>query len=183
MSLPSGAHRRYNPLLDEWVLCSPGRLRRPWQGHVETAPDENLPAYDPACYLCPGNERAGGARTPEYPSTYVFDNDFAALKPDTPPLRLDVEGLLVAHSERGICRVVCFSPRHDLTLGGMDPGAIRRVVDTWTDEYQRLGALDWVGHVLVFENRGAMMGASNPHPHCQIWASRAVPTEPAKEQA
>jgi UDPglucose--hexose-1-phosphate uridylyltransferase len=177
----SAPHRRLNRLTGEWLLVSPHRTARPWQGQIEGTPAERRPAYDPTCYLCPGNERAGGARTPEYTSTYVFDNDFAALKPDAPPLRLDVEGLLVARSERGVCRVVCFSPRHDLTLGDMAPEAIRRVVDTWTDEYTGLAALDWVGHVLVFENRGAMMGASNPHPHGQIWANERLPNEPARE--
>jgi UDPglucose--hexose-1-phosphate uridylyltransferase len=174
-------HRRLNQLTGEWLLVSPHRTARPWQGQVEEHAIEQRPTYDPGCYLCPGNERAGGARTPEYQSTYVFDNDFAALKPDTPPLHLDVDGLLVAHSERGTCRVVCFSPRHDLTLGQMAPDDIARVVDTWTDQYAELGAVDWVNHVLVFENRGAMMGASNPHPHGQIWANERLPNEPARE--
>jgi UDPglucose--hexose-1-phosphate uridylyltransferase len=144
---------------------------------------EQRPAYDPACYLCPGNERAGGARTPEYDSTYVFDNDFAALTPDVAPEEHDRKGLLIAQSERGICRVVCFSPRHDLTLGQMPAEAIRTVVDTWVDQYVELGNLDWVRHVQIFENRGAMMGASNPHPHGQIWANERVPNEPVKELA
>jgi len=177
----SAPHRRLNRLTGEWLLVSPHRTARPWQGQTEGMPEERRPAYDPTCYLCPGNERAGGARTPEYSGTYVFDNDFAALTPDTQPVQLDLDGLLVARSERGICRVVCFSPRHDLTLGGMAPDAIRRVVHTWTDEYRRLGGLDWVGHVLIFENRGAMMGASNPHPHGQIWANERLPNEPARE--
>jgi UDPglucose--hexose-1-phosphate uridylyltransferase len=174
-------HRRLNRLTGEWVLVSPHRTQRPWQGQVEEAVPEHRPRYDPTCYLCPGNERAGGARTPKYPSTFVFDNDFAALKPDTPAGRIDRDGLLVAESERGICRVVCFSPRHDLTLGQMDPAAIRQVVDTWVDQYTELAAIDWVRHVLVFENRGAMMGASNPHPHGQIWANERMPNEPARE--
>jgi UDPglucose--hexose-1-phosphate uridylyltransferase len=144
---------------------------------------DQRPAYDPACYLCPGNQRAGGARTPEYDSTYVFDNDFAALTPDVAPEEDDRKGLLIAQSERGICRVVCFSPRHDLTLGQMPAEAIRTVVDTWVDQYVELGNLDWVRHVQIFENRGAMMGASNPHPHGQIWANERVPNEPAKELA
>jgi UDPglucose--hexose-1-phosphate uridylyltransferase len=175
-------HRRLNRLTGEWLLVSPHRTARPWQGQVEDQPTEQRPAYDPACYLCPGNERAGGVRTPEYTSTFVFDNDFAALLPDTPQQRLDRDGLLIAESERGICRVVCFSPRHDLTLGGMDPAAVRRVVDTWTDQYAELGGIPWVGHVQIFENRGAMMGASNPHPHGQIWANERLPNEPAREQ-
>ena len=177
----SAPHRRLNRLTGEWVLVSPHRTARPWQGQVEAGTVERRPSYDPACYLCPGNERAGGARTPEYSATFVFDNDFAALKPDTAQERFDRSGLLVAGGERGICRVVCFSPRHDLTLGQMEHDAIRRVVDTWTDQYLELGALDWVNHVLIFENRGAMMGASNPHPHGQIWANQQLPNEPARE--
>ena len=173
-------HRRLNALTGDWVLVSPHRTARPWQGQVEDIAPEHRPAYDPACYLCPGNERAGGARTPEYKATYVFDNDFAALLPDIPPGQRD-DGLLVAESERGICRVVCFSPRHDLTLGQMEPIDIRRVVDTWTDQYTELAALDWINHVLIFENRGAMMGASNPHPHGQIWANQRLPNEAARE--
>jgi UDPglucose--hexose-1-phosphate uridylyltransferase len=182
-SLPVAPHRRLNRLTGEYVLVSPHRTARPWQGQVEDPVVEERPAYDPTCYLCPGNERAGGARTPRYTSTYVFDNDFAALLPQTTPQRLDRDGLLVAESERGICRVICFSPRHDLTLGAMDTGAIRQVVDTWTAQYTELGALPWVRHVQIFENRGAMMGASNPHPHGQIWAEERVPDESAKEAA
>jgi UDPglucose--hexose-1-phosphate uridylyltransferase len=177
----SAPHRRLNRLTGESVLVSPHRTARPWQGQVEAHTAERRPHYDPGCYLCPGNERAGGARTPKYTSTFVFDNDFAALKPDTATQRFDRAGLLVADSERGICRVVCFSPRHDLTLGQMDQHALRRVVETWTDQYTELGALDWVNHVLIFENRGAMMGASNPHPHGQIWANQRLPSEPARE--
>jgi UDPglucose--hexose-1-phosphate uridylyltransferase len=174
-------HRRLNRLTGEWVLVSPHRTARPWQGQVEeTAPAER-PAYDPACYLCPGNTRAGGAVTPRYSSTYVFDNDYPALLPDTPPRRVDRDGLLVAETERGICRVVCFSPRHDLTLGAMAHDDIRRVVDTWVEQYAELGGVPWVRHVQIFENRGAMMGASNPHPHGQIWANEHVPHEPAEE--
>jgi UDPglucose--hexose-1-phosphate uridylyltransferase len=179
----AASHRRLNRLTGEWVLVSPHRTARPWQGQVEEVVAEQRPAYDPACYLCPGNERAGGARTPEYDSTYVFDNDFAALTPDVAPEEHDRKGLLIAQSERGICRVVCFSPRHDLTLGQMPAEAIRTVVDTWVDQYVELGNLDWVRHVQIFENRGAMMGASNPHPHGQIWANERVPNEPVKELA
>jgi UDPglucose--hexose-1-phosphate uridylyltransferase len=174
-------HRRFNVLTGDWVLVSPHRTARPWQGQVEDTPPEHRPRYDPSCYLCPGNERAGGARTPEYSGTFVFDNDFAALKPDVEPAQVDVDGLLVAESERGICRVVCFSPRHDLTLGQMQSGDIRRVVDTWTGQYTELGGRDWVNHVLIFENRGAMMGASNPHPHGQIWANERLPNAAAQE--
>ena len=174
-------HRRFNPLRNEWVIVSPQRNERPWQGRVDPVAEEAQAAHDPTCYLCPGNTRDRGARNPDYASTFVFDNDFAALMPDTAPERVDEEGLLVAESERGICRVVCFSPRHDLTLGQMQPIDISRVVDTWTDQYTELGALDWVNHVLIFENRGAMMGASNPHPHGQIWANQRLPNEAARE--
>jgi UDPglucose--hexose-1-phosphate uridylyltransferase len=176
-------HRRLNRLTGDYVLVSPHRTARPWQGQVEEPVIDERPAYDPACYLCPGNQRAGGARTPRYTSTFVFDNDYAALLPDTPPGRLDRDGLLVAESTRGICRVICFSPRHDLTLGAMEQAAVREVVDAWSHQYTELGAVPWVRHVQVFENRGAMMGASNPHPHGQVWADERVPTEPAKELA
>ena len=174
-------HRRRNRLTGEWVLVSPHRTARPWQGQVEDVVPERRPPYDPECYLCPGNTRAGGAVTPPYTATYVFDNDYAALLPDTPPQRAERDGLLVAEAERGICRVVCFSPRHDLTLGAMETGAIRQVVDTWADQYAELAGIPWVRHVQIFENRGAMMGASNPHPHGQIWATEHLPDEPGKE--
>ncbi|MBS1858461.1 MAG: UDP-glucose--hexose-1-phosphate uridylyltransferase [Acidobacteria bacterium] len=176
-------HRRFNPLTREWVLVSPHRTQRPWQGQMEKPAVETQPEYDPGCYLCPGNARAGGVRNPAYTSTFVFDNDFAALKRGTTPERFEESGLLVAESEPGTCRVVCFSPKHNLTIAGMEPAELRLVVDTWVDQYRSLGANPDIGYVQIFENRGAMMGASNPHPHCQIWASRTVPNEPAKEQA
>ena len=181
-NLQEHPHRRYNPLTGEWVIVSPHRLRRPWRGQVETLPQESRPAYDPDCYLCPGNERAGGACNPSYTGTYVFDNDFPALLPDTPSGEVDVQRLIVAEAERGICRVVCFSPRHDLTLPELEPAALRRVVDTWAEQTEDLGARPLVNYVQVFENKGAMMGASNPHPHGQIWATEHLPNEPAKEQ-
>jgi UDPglucose--hexose-1-phosphate uridylyltransferase len=183
MSLPTSAHRRYNPLLDEWVLCSPGRLRRPWQGQVDEAPDEGLPRYDPECYLCPGNPRAGGARNPSYTSTFAFDNDFPALVPAGPETPVEGDALLVARTGSGLCRVLCFSPRHDLTLALMSPAEIRPVVDAWAEEYTRLGAREDIAHVQVFENKGEMMGCSNPHPHCQVWATAHVPTLPARRLA
>jgi UDPglucose--hexose-1-phosphate uridylyltransferase len=176
-------HRRLNPLTREWVLVSPHRTQRPWQGQVEKPAAENMPQYDPQCYLCPGNMRAGGKQTPQYDSVYVFDNDYPALLTDTPEASVSQEGLLVAESERGIARVICFSPRHDLTLALMDRPAIRKVVDAWVAQYQELGALDYINHVQIFENRGAMMGSSNPHPHGQIWAQEHVPDLPAKELA
>jgi UDPglucose--hexose-1-phosphate uridylyltransferase len=174
-------HRRWNILTGESVLVSPHRTQRPWLGMVDAAPAAARPPYDPQCYLCPGNERAGGVRNPDYREIFVFDNDFAALLPDTAPEQFDREKLLVAETERGLCRVVCYSPRHDLTLGNMEPAAVRRVVDAWIGQYAELGALPWIRHVQIFENNGAMMGASNPHPHGQIWAEERIPNEPAKE--
>jgi len=174
-------HRRLNVLTGEWVLVSPHRAQRPWQGQVEPTPTPPPASYDPGCYLCPGNERAGGARNPRYGSTFVFENDFAALRPDTPETRLEEDGLLVAASERGVCRVVCFSPDHGLTLSRMDLAAIGEVVDTWTAQFVELGGHPDIRSVQIFENRGEMMGCSNPHPHCQIWASESVPNELLKE--
>ncbi|HBY97389.1 MAG: UDP-glucose--hexose-1-phosphate uridylyltransferase [Ardenticatenaceae bacterium] len=174
-------HRRLNPLTGAYVVVSPHRMKRPWQGQVEKLPPDVLPAYDPTCYLCPGNERAGGARNPSYSSTFVFDNDFAGVLPDTPPGEFRVDDLLLAESERGIARVLCFSPRHDLTLPVMSTAEIRAVVDAWIQQTEVLGAIPWIRHVQLFENRGAMMGASNPHPHGQIWATEHLPDEPARE--
>jgi UDPglucose--hexose-1-phosphate uridylyltransferase len=176
-------HRRYNPLTREWVLVSPHRTERPWLGQVEAGDAATQPEYDAECYLCPGNARAGAARNPHYTSTFVFDNDFAALKPSTPLGRFEQDGLLVAESEPGICRVVCFSPRHNLTIAGMEPADLRKVVDAWVEQYGELGSHPAIHYVQIFENRGAMMGASNPHPHCQIWSSHALPNEVSKEQA
>src|SRR5271165_3391917 len=175
-------HRRFNPLTREWVLVSPHRTERPWLGQVEPAVLQNQPSYDPACYLCPGNARANGHRNPAYQGPFVYDNDFPALLPDTPAGHLDNSGLLVAESERGICRVVCFSPQHDLTLARMSVDQILPVVNTWADQFAQLIALRDISHVQIFENRGEMMGSSNPHPHCQIWANQTVPNEVAKEQ-
>jgi UDPglucose--hexose-1-phosphate uridylyltransferase len=179
--LPTGPHRRLNQLTGEWLLVSPQRTARPWQGQVEDTRPVPRPAHDPDCYLCPGNTRAAGAVTPAYPSTFVFGNDFPALLPEPAGGGSGPGGLLVAEPVRGICRVVCFDPRHDLTLSGMDGAGIRRVVDTWADQTAELGSVPWVRHVQIFENRGAMMGASNPHPHGQIWADDHLPVEPAAE--
>lgn len=177
------AHRRFNPLTREWVLVSPHRTQRPWLGEVEKLPSMDRSAYDPSCYLCPGNSRAGGARNPTYAGTFVFDNDYPALLPNTSTAEADRLGLIVAQAEAGICRVACFSPRHDLTIPRMSSQELRAVVDVWTEQYLSLAEIPWIHHVQIFENRGALMGASNPHPHCQIWANSTIPNEPAKEQA
>jgi UDPglucose--hexose-1-phosphate uridylyltransferase len=177
-------HRRFNPLTGEWVLVSPHRAQRPWLGQVETATVPAALAYDPDCYLCPGNERAGGARNPHYQTTFVFTNDFAALKPEVQSASMDESGrgLLLSESEAGVCRVVCFSPRHDLTLARMTVPEITSVVDVWTEQYAEIGALPYINYVQIFENRGEIMGCSNPHPHGQIWANQTIPNEPRKEQ-
>jgi UDPglucose--hexose-1-phosphate uridylyltransferase len=179
-------HRRLNPLTGEWVLVSPHRDKRPWLGQVEKAPPENLPPYDPTCYLCPGNERAGGVRNPSYTDTFVFNNDFAALLPleEKSPIsnpQSPIPNLFLSEAEAGLCRVVCFSPRHDLSLPELSPAAAQSVIATWTEQTAELGRLDFVNYVQVFENKGAMMGASNPHPHSQVWAMYHIPNEPAKE--
>lgn len=176
-------HRRYNPLTREWVLVSPHRTKRPWQGQMEETPPDNRPAYDPGCYLCPGNSRAGGAENPEYTSTFVFQNDFAALLPGEPETAPASDEFFRIEPVNGICRVICFSPRHDLTLAEMSVAEIRPVVDCWAEQYAELNATPGIGYVQIFENRGEMMGCSNPHPHCQIWASSVVPNEVAKEEA
>jgi UDPglucose--hexose-1-phosphate uridylyltransferase len=182
MTVPTGVHRRYNPLQDEWVLCSPHRLDRPWQGQTESVAEESRPAFDASCYLCPGNPRAEGTRNPAYTSTFAFDNDFPALRPGAGGLP-EEEGLLVARPEAGRCRVLCYSPRHDLSLGDLSVTEIRRVVDAWSHESAELGARDEITHVQVFENKGAMMGCSNPHPHGQVWATASVPSRPARSLA
>ena len=173
-------HRRRNALTGDWVLVSPHRMKRPWQGQVERAAGAPRPAYDPTCYLCPGNQRAEGERNPPYGGTYVFTNDFPALLPKEPVPVAPPEPLLATSPVRGTCRVVCFSPRHDLTLPEMSGPEIRAVVDLWAEQTAELGrGYRWVQ---VFENKGAVMGCSNPHPHGQIWALDALPTEPAAEE-
>ncbi len=183
LDLRSHPHRRFNQLTGEWVLVSPHRTQRPWQGQVEKLPPEERPAYDPDCYLCPGNARAGGHRNPRYEKTFVFTNDFSALLEDTPEGFLVPVPLLRAEGVRGVCRVVCFSPRHDLTMAEMEARDLEAVVETWVEEFRDLMARRAVRYVQIFENRGEMMGCSNPHPHCQIWASSVVPDEVAREGA
>lgn len=182
LDLTKHPHRRFNPLLREWVLVSPHRTDRPWQGQVETSSAPTTLKYDPSCYMCPGNKRSTGAVNPGYKNVFIFDNDFPALLSDTPSASSNVRNILLAQSETGICRVLCFSPRHDLTLSQMNVADIRLVVDAWVAEYQNLAAREEVGYVQIFENRGAIMGASNPHPHCQIWASANVPHLVTTEQ-
>jgi len=174
-------HLRWNPLIGEWLLVSPHRAKRPWLGQQERPAAVRRPQYDPECYLCPGNARAGGVRNPSYTGTFVFDNDFPALRSDIPEGGEDVEGLLVTRGERGVCRVVCFSPRHDLDLGTMTQEAVEAVVEVWTGQFEELGGIPWLRYVQIFENRGEMMGCSNPHPHCQIWANQTIPNQPSRE--
>ncbi len=175
------AQRRFNPLIREWVLVSPHRADRPWLGERAQPPTLQAPPYDPSCYLCPGNQRANGARNPHYTSTYVFANDYPALTHENTAAPGDE--LLQVENVVGECRVLCFSPRHDLHLGSMQETEIAGVVDCWAAQYQELAALPFINAVTTFENRGAMMGASNPHPHGQIWAESSIPNELAKETA
>jgi UDPglucose--hexose-1-phosphate uridylyltransferase len=176
-------HRRFNQLTREWVLVSPHRAKRPWLGQVEKAPPENLPTYDPSCYLCPGNTRVGGVKNPAYTGTFVFDNDFAALLPDaqSETFTTQRDSLFVAEAEQGLCRVMCFSPRHDLSLPELSQAEVEDVIRTWTEQTRDLGQRDFINYVQVFENKGAVMGCSNPHPHSQVWSTSHLPNEPLKE--
>lgn len=176
-------HRRFNPLTREWVLVSPQRATRPWLGQVEKTPAESIPSYDPTCPLCPGNKRASGVVNDKYAHTFVFDNDFPALLLGNSIQNAEpVPGsLLVAEPETGRCRVICFSPRHDLSLPYMDLAAVSEVIRTWSQQTAELGSDKSIHYVQVFENKGAMMGCSNPHPHSQVWATAHIPNEPVKE--
>ncbi|HKL14506.1 MAG TPA: UDP-glucose--hexose-1-phosphate uridylyltransferase [Balneolaceae bacterium] len=174
-------HRRLNILTGEWVQVSPHRTKRPWQGQEEDAAGEKKPKYDPNCYLCPGNDRVGDASNPEYKSTFSFKNDFSALLPDSYNEEVNDSDLLISKGERGMCKVICFSPRHDLTLPELEQSQVKEVIDLCVNEYRELGNKDFINYVQIFENKGEVMGCSNPHPHGQIWAQETVPDEPAKE--
>lgn len=175
------AERRFNPLTREWVLVSSHRIERPWLGERSQAPAAAALRYDPTCYLCPGNERANHERNPQYTSTYVFENDFPALVRNEGNDNAASHDIIRSETVRGECRVLCFSPRHDLHFESMPESEIVEIVDCWAAQYEELGALPFVNAVTIFENRGSMMGASNPHPHGQIWAESSIPNELAKE--
>ena len=178
---PGGSERRLNLLTGDWVLVSPHRSTRPWQGARSAPSPSTALSHDPACHLCAGNSRVGGTVNPPYEGVYVFDNDFPALSAQSDPAVADSDPLLVAEPESGVCRVICYSPDHSETMARMAPSQIRAVVDTWADQTAELGAQADIGAVTVFENRGEMMGASSPHPHGQIWATSSVPNELARE--
>ena len=169
-------HRRYNILTGEWILVSPHRTKRPWQGKTEKSSGSQRESYDPSCYLCPGNRRSSGEQNPNYKEPYSFVNDFSALLPDSPKME-EKNGLLRAQTEKGICKVVCFSPDHSLTLPLMETEEITKVVQMWKKEYKELGSTKDINYVQIFENKGEIMGCSNPHPHGQIWSQLSIPTE------
>ena len=174
-------HRRFNPLTGDWILVSPQRSKRPWQGQIEAPAISNLPGYDPACYLCPGNERAGGVKNPQYTGTFVFTNDFAAILPGSSEDTNHPTGLFRAEEEFGYCKVVCFSPRHDLSIPEMTPDSVTQVIQTWAQQTEELSKNPEIKYIQVFENKGAVMGCSNPHPHSQIWSQSNLPNEIIKE--
>jgi UDPglucose--hexose-1-phosphate uridylyltransferase len=175
------SHKRLNILTGDWILVSPHRMKRPWQGKVEDIPKDDRPTYDPTCNLCPSNKRSDGTLNPAYENTFVFTNDFSALLNDTPPGEINEQDLLIAKSESGICRVICFSPDHSLTLPLMDENAIVRVIELWQKEFKELSDNPSIKYIQIFENKGDVMGCSNPHPHGQIWASSSLPVELSKE--
>ncbi|RXP46346.1 UDP-glucose--hexose-1-phosphate uridylyltransferase [Lutibacter sp. HS1-25] len=174
------SHKRLNVLTGEWVLVSPHRAKRPWQGQNEELSKEVKPAYDKSCYLCPTNTRINGEVNPDYKGAFVFTNDFAALQKDSPSFAIN-DGLLQAQSETGICKVICFSPDHSKSLAEMSVQAIEKVVVTWKEEYEILGSEKSINYVQIFENKGAVMGCSNPHPHGQIWSQSSLPNEVYKK--
>ncbi|MBE9469606.1 MAG: galactose-1-phosphate uridylyltransferase [Bacteroidetes bacterium] len=174
-------HRRFNPLIGEWVLVSPHRAKRPWLGKEEEDVVENHPAYDSKCYLCPGNVRANGIKNPDYTGPYVFDNDFAAIRMDCPDGKYEEGELFKTKSEKGICKVVCFSPKHNLTIPEMSVDNIKKLIDIWQSQFSELKKITSISNIQIFENKGSVMGCSNPHPHCQIWAQESIPVELSKE--
>ncbi len=176
-------HRRYNPLIDEWVLVSPHRSKRPWQGQKEKIISDVLPQYDPTCYLCPVNVRVNGTHNPDYIGAFVFENDFAALKKEEIDWKTNLNTTFFkAQPERGISKVVCFSQNHNETLPEMTVIGIENIIQTWQKEYTALGNIDYINYVQIFENKGSVMGCSNPHPHGQIWAQSSLPTQVHKTQ-
>lgn len=175
-------HRRYNPLLDEWILVSPHRAKRPWQGQKESVTSENLPEHDETCYLCSGNLRSNGDKNPDYEACYVFDNDFPALLQNDIEFENNNSTLFQLKPEKGINKVICFSPKHNVTLAEMEVSEIENVIKTWKEEYINLGSKDYINYVQIFENKGSVMGCSNPHPHGQIWAQSSLPTQIEKTQ-
>lgn len=174
------SHKRFNILTGEWVLVSPHRAKRPWQGQNENVNNEKRPEYDEKCYLCAGNTRINGEVNPKYTDVFVFTNDFAALQKDSPTFKVN-DGLLLAESETGICKVICFSPDHSKSLADMAPKEIQHVVFAWQNEYKTLAANPIINYVQIFENKGAVMGCSNPHPHGQIWSQSTLPNEVVKK--
>lgn len=177
----SDPHTRLNILTGERVLVSPHRTKRPWQGKVEDVSPDNRPEYDPKCYLCPGNVRADGAVNPDYKGSFIFKNDFAALLEDTALNGINEDDLLVADTEKGLCKVISFSPEHNLTLPELTIQEITNVVEVWQREFNELSENKWIKYIQIFENKGEIMGCSNPHPHGQIWAQSSIPQEIIKE--
>lgn len=175
-------HRRLNPLNGEWILVSPHRLDRPWQGKTEEVAAPSTVSHDPKCYLCPGNTRNTGSQNPDYTTTYIFDNDFPAILPEGPASEQnECNGLIQQHSETGICRVICFSPAHNVTLAEMPVDDIADVITAWQDLTREMLSNSNIAYVQIFENKGAIMGCSNPHPHGQMWATQSIPYEPERE--
>jgi len=179
-NLQDYSHKRFNILTGEWVLVSPHRAKRPWQGQNEAISNEVRPTHDPSCYLCAGNTRINGEENPKYEDVFVFTNDFAALQTSSPKFSI-TEGLFKSESEQGICKVICFSPDHSMSLADMEVLDINKVVKTWQNEYTELGSNDMINYVQIFENKGAVMGCSNPHPHGQIWSQSTLPNEVDKK--